>query len=243
MKTRHSLPGQDLANAAVLEQEERYNYLWRLKIGYIPYSYSPIRKRVPDISNVDIPGQLPLPKPSWDEIRNKISKDCYNPEGVAANLQVADGFKLFCEENSVFGSPTSFLPFQVGFFDIGFQASIKYWHDIIISVSGRPIIPFIDTRKSGTLTREGRRFVFSVMHERIRLAFPDFQDVGLSVIQFENVKSGPRSANLLTDDGYELYDYATLNAMITDTYKMWWMVQNERQKAERQKPTGTGFLF
>lgn len=243
MKTRRSLPNQDLANAAPLNSEEKYNYLWRLKDGYIPYSYKPVRDRVPDVANVEVPGLLPLPKPSWGEIRNKIVRDCYNKEGEAANLQVADGFRLFCQENAVFGSPASFMPFQVGFFDIGLQVSIKFWHDIIISINDLPTIPFIDTRKSGTLTRVGRNFVFSVMHERIRRAFPDFQDVGLSVFQFENVKSGPRSAKLFADDDHELYDYDSLNAMITDTYRMWWMVQNERQKAQRQKPTGTGSLF
>jgi hypothetical protein len=103
------------------------------------------------------------------------------------------------------------------------------------------MVPFVDPRKSKKLTAEGRRFAFSAMHERIRAADPDFDDVELGIVQFGTDSRDPhlRVPVLYTAGDVKLFDFDTLDAMVQETYAIWSEILDEREADTRRRGTGT----
>ena len=121
---------------------------------------------------------------------------------------------------------------------IGTDQKVVYWHSLILNIGGRPLVPFLDPRRLTTrLSREGLRFVFSMMHERTRAADPDFADALMGIYQFSVPKTGPRIPNLLTDEGVRLFSFEELDIMVRETYAIWQEVWEER--VERVRRSGT----
>jgi hypothetical protein len=108
-------------------------------------------------------------------------------------------------------------------------------------LGGRPLVPFIDPRKTKKLTSEGRRFAFSVMHERIRVAEPDFAEVELGIIQFGVFSEDPeiRVPKLFTARDVALFEFEAIDAMVRETYQVWHEVLEERETETRRRGTGT----
>lgn len=109
-------------------------------------------------------------------------------------------------------------------------------------MNGRPLVPFIDPRKAKKLTKEGRRFAFSVMHERIRAADPDFSVVELGIVQFDAMARGDavvRIPKLYMASDIELFDFDAIDAMVRETYYIWHAVLAEREADARRRGTGT----
>jgi hypothetical protein len=97
-------------------------------------------------------------------------------------------------------------------------------------------VPFFDPRRSATkLTALARRFVFSVMHERIRVPDPDFAEVRLGIFQFTTPKKGPRVPKLYTDEGIVLFTFDELEEMVRETYDIWTDVYMRRTERERKR--------
>ena len=107
-------------------------------------------------------------------------------------------------------------------------------------MDGVPVIPFIDPRRSYGLTYAAKRFVFSMMHERIRASDPDFDNVGLGVIQFSFSEDGSRHAYMHQDKEIKLYRYDELEQMIREAYELWWQILAEREAANRRRSGASG---
>lgn len=122
---------------------------------------------------------------------------------------------------------------------MGGGQKVAYWLPMVLSHEGQPLVPFIDPRRSRGLTREGRRFVFSMMHERIRAADPDYEAVQLAVFQFGDSGKDQRNPILHIDNGVTLFSLDELEAMVTTTYMLWQEVCEEREVEARRKGTGT----
>ena len=90
----------------------------------------------------------------------------------------------------------------------------------MLTIKKRPLVPFFDPRRAKSLTIEGRRFVFSVMHEHIRAADPDFAEVALGVVQFSLSEKGPRIPAIIMDDGVRLFTFDELDRMVRETYEL-----------------------
>lgn len=105
------------------------------------------------------------------------------------------------------------------------------------------MIPFFDPRRTTTrLTQQARRFVFSTMHERIRVSDPDFAQVKLAIFQFSAPEKGPRLPVVYTDQGVPLYGFEELEAMVAETYEIWADVYARRVKESPRRRAGDGFL-
>ena len=102
---------------------------------------------------------------------------------------------------------------------------------------------FVEPRRSKGLNAEGRRFAFSMMHERIRAADEDFAEVRLTIAQFGDPSEDRRAVRLHTDAGVELYSREELEQMVASTYEMWREVLEERERKARGRATGTGPLI
>jgi hypothetical protein len=234
------LPEIDLACIAPLPASQKRNALEALNLRYPPYSYAPVRASLSDILNVRAGIMGALPRPPWAKIKDTISKKCRKDSEQDASLRVGEGLFDYVDAESVTGRHHEIYPLALG---VG--TKVVYWHQVVLTIDRRPIIPFFDPRRTKALTVDGRRFVFSVMHERIRAADPDFAEVALGVVQFEVNAKGPRQPILFLDDGESLFTFDELDHIVRETYNLWREVCEERAAEARR--TGTdgkrdGFL-
>ena len=78
-----------------------------------------------------------------------------------------------------------------------------------------------------------------MMHERIRVADPDFSDSRLMVLQFGKGDNGTRTVRPYELAEGDLFDSFQLNEMISEVYQLWIEILTEREEEARRKPTGT----
>jgi hypothetical protein len=234
VKTRRSIPETDLANIAPLSRDRKRRELEKLKLlKYIPYSYKPTRLSILDIFNVEAGPLATGARTTVEQLLAQIRAfSTRGEEEVLANIRVAEGLFNWAKEHGVTGRRHEILPFALGVAD-----RVAYWSPVVIGIGGRPSIPFIDPRRDPKLTAIGKRFVHSVMHERIRVADPDYADVGLAIVQFENSEKGPRRPKVHLE-GDTLFTFDELADMTRETYVIWEEVLGERDEETRRRASG-----
>ena len=237
MKTRRSLHDLDLARIAPLPKDEKQVELRKLKDSFPPYGYKPFRLSILDILDVQAGPLAALPRTPWRTIAAAIRQRGKSVAEIKANLRAAEGLFNFAKDHEIIGRRHEFYPLA-----IGLSERVSYWSPVVISIAGRPVVPFFDPRMSSKLTPLGRNFVLSAMHERIRVSDPDFAEVGLAVFQFANSKEGPRAAKPHFADAISLYDYEAMDGMVRETYSIWNEILKERT-AEARKRADVGPMF
>ena len=233
MKIR-PLPEIDLARIATLPFDQQRKQLEQIIDGHPPFSYNPLRAGFADIFNIQ-PALFGAVEPTdWSVVAEIVGKKCKSDDEAVANLRVAKGLHHFTTENRTFGRAKEFFPMTVS---VG--RKVIYWLPMVLAIEGRPLIPFIDPRRSRRLTQEARRFVFSMMHERIRAADPDYADVRFGIFQFGDPEEDVRSPKLHADTYVSLFSLGELESMIRVTYELWREVCEEREAVARRKADGT----
>ncbi len=229
----------DLARVCPLEAEQKRKALEAIRYGHPPYSYAPVRGNISDVLNVRAGMIGALPRVPWERIEQDIRRRSRSDAEEDANLRVGRGLFDYVEERTLSGRHHEIFPLALG---VG--TKVVFWHPVVLSIDRRPLIPFFDPRRTKELTVQGRRFVFSVMHERIRAADPDFSDVALGIFQFTLSDKGPREPILHTDAGVALFTFEELDQMVRDTYEMWREVCEERAAETRRRAGGKsdGFI-
>jgi hypothetical protein len=225
------LPETDLARIAPQPAEHKRNALEHFRISYPPYRYLPLRKSLADILNAET-GFLPTGKRvPFEALAKVLHAASQTDDEYQANLRVAEGLYNHAITKGYRARKQEFLPLNVG---VG--SKLAYWHSFILNISGEPLVPFFDPRRSATsLTALGRRFAFSVMHQRIREADPDYTDVRLGIFQFTTPEKGPRLPKLFTDRGVALFSYDEIEQMVRETYEIWTEVYLQRTDRERKR--------
>lgn len=235
MKIRH-LPDLDLARIAPLPSDQKRAALRQMKLGHPPYSYQPMRGSMLDILNVEAGPLGVVPRAPWQSVADQISKGSRSAEEAEANLAVAFALYGYASAESIAGRRHEFFPLA-----IGVSEKVSFWLPAVIALNGGALVPFIDPRRTKKLPSEGRRFVFSVMHQRIRAADPDFAEVELGILQFgvsgENQRL--RVPRLFTARDTVLFDFDAIDAMVRETYQIWREVLEERESETRRRGTGT----
>jgi hypothetical protein len=229
------LPDLDLARIAPLPADQKRAALKQMKFGHPPYSYQPMRRSMLDILNVEAGPLGVVPRAPWQDVADQIGKASRSVEEADANLAVAFALYSYATAANVAGRRHDFFPLA-----IGVSEKVSFWLPAVIALDGRPLVPFIDPRKAKKLTSDGRRFAFSVMHERIRAADPDFAEVELGILQF-GVSSDDRKIRmprLFTAHDVALFDFDAIDAMVRETYQIWREILEERE-AEARRGTGT----
>ncbi len=232
MKIRR-LPDIDLARIASLPSEQQRLQLERMRNGRPPFSYNPLRTCFHDIFNVQ-PEMFGLAEPTaWEIVERRLRAKCRSQNELEANIAVARGLHKFAITEKMLGRSQDFhsLALSAG-------QNVAYWLPMVLSLGGHPIIPFIDPRKSKGLSSASRRFVFSIMHEHIRAADPDYENVKLGIFRLGDGDDGARTPILYTDDGVELIPLPKLEAMVASTYAMWQNVLEDRETETRRRAGG-----
>ena len=235
MKIR-PLPDLDLARIGPLPSDQKRTALKQMKLGHPPYSYQPMRRAMLDILNVEAGPLGVVPRAPWEQVGDRITKASKTTEEAEANLAVAMALYGYATAENIAGRRHDFFPLA-----IGVSEKVSFWLPAVIAVHGKPLVPFIDPRKTKKLTSDGRRFAFSVMHERIRVADPDFAEIELGILQFgvDGEDRKTRTPRLFTAQDVTLFDFHAIDDMVRETYQMWREVLEEREAEARRRGTGT----
>jgi len=240
MKIR-PLPDIDLARIAPQSDDIKRKSLEQMKSGYSTFSYKPVRSLFDDIFNIQPALDFGKIAPTnWEKIHSELSKRCRSDDELLYNERVARSLYKFAKSTGTIGRREEFFPLSMG---IG--RKVTYWLPMIVSIDSAASAIFIDPRSTKKLTADGRRFAFSMMHERIRTEDEDFSDLSLTIAQFGKPESegGLRTLRLYSDKDEILYSREELELMVASTYDLWREVLEERERESRDKPTGTGPLI
>lgn len=237
--TIRPLPDIDLARIAPQRDDMKRKSLEQMKGGFSPFSYKPVRSCFDDLFNIQPELDFGRAEPTpWSVIEAELKMRCKSDDEFEFNRRVALGLHDLATSGRVFGRKHEFFPLAMGM-----GRKVTFWLPMILAIDEQASAIFIEPRRSRGLTAEGRRFAFSMMHERIRAADEDFAEVRLTIAQFGDPTNGRRAARLHTDEGIELYSREELELMVASTYEMWWEVLEEREREARGRATGTGPLI
>lgn len=237
--TTRLLPDIDLARIAPQRDDMKRKSLEQMKGGFSAFSYKPVRSCFSDIFNVQPELDLGVAEPTpWDVIETELRKRSRSDEEFTYNRRVALGLHDFASSGRVIGRRHEFFPLSMGM-----GQKVTFWLPMILAIDKQASALFIEPRRTRGLTVEGRRFAFSMMHERIRAADEDFAEVRLTIAQFGDPSEDRRAVRLHSDEGVELYSRLELEQMVTSTYEMWREVLEERERKARDRATGTGPLI
>lgn len=214
MKLRR-LPEIDLANITVKPLDQQEVSLKHFIKGGGGWSYEPARNAVFDTFNPADPLGLQPQRPSFKHISESISKSCRNDEQLISNLEVAE---LLYDWTSNYASRS--VERRIPSMAIGRIGNVRYWSNFATIYGNRPTFIFLDHRRSGGLNEGGRQFAFSMMHEQIRVADPDFQSAQLLILKFPQQKNNPRTITPYTDDNITLFDIDELQERVSNTYQL-----------------------
>ncbi|MDR6755155.1 hypothetical protein J2Y48_000428 [Mycoplana sp. BE70] len=232
------LPDTDLARIAPLSDELKRSALKRMKGGFSTFSYKHVRACFGDVFNLQIGMFAPVQPTPWDKISERLMRACKAGDELRNNVQIAKALHAYAVSSNITGRQHEFFPMAMG---IGRKVSL--WLPMVLAIDAKPYAIFIDPRRKNGLGKLGRRFAFSMMHERIRAADEDFAGLNLGIIRFSDNDDGSRTAKLHSDHDMELYSLHELEAMVASTYRIWQEVVDEREAETRRRPTGTGDLL
>ncbi|ASP97024.1 hypothetical protein GOC87_04635 [Sinorhizobium meliloti] len=232
------LPDTDLARIAPLSDDLKRSALRQMKGGFSTFSYKHVRACFGDVFNLQIGMLAPVQPTPWEKINERLARTCKSGDELKNNLQIAKALHDYAALSNIAGRRHEFFPMGMG---IGRKISL--WLPMVLAIEGKPYAIFIDPRRNKGLTELGRRFAFSMMHERIRAADEDFAGINLGIIRFFDNSAGGRSVKLYSDEGVELYSLDELEAMVASTYRIWQEVAEEREAEIRRKRSGTGGLL
>jgi hypothetical protein len=225
----------DLARICPLSREEKLDRLRLLKRGRPPHTYNPLRTFVGDILNLQpemfSSGGEYTP---WSRIYEGISRRATSDNERDFNLEVAEALYEFGVRRRVLSYSKPILPWNVGY-----GQSVSYWWNLYTVVDDEPWFIYVDPRVSAPLTRDGRKFVLSMMNQRIRVPDPDFVEARLLVAQFARGESGRRTIRLYEEADSSLYGFDRLNGMIGEAYELWMQALAEQSESIRRRPTGS----
>ncbi|MBM7405003.1 MULTISPECIES: type VI toxin-antitoxin system SocB family DNA replication inhibitor toxin [Sphingomonas] len=235
MKLRR-LPETDLARIAPLAADEKRKALKSFTSGGGSWSYDPARAQNFNIVNPVSPLGLLSKRPSMEAIRKLIANRCTCDAQEDSCLEVVDLFEEWYRRNAT-GAVERAIPSMA----IGSLGLVRYWENFFARVRDQNTFLFIDYRRQKGLTKAARKFVFSMMHQQIRVSDPDLHDASLLILQFPQWKSGRSIVDhaLLDDD---LYSPSELSKMIDETYAIWLDILSERKTAEPVKRVAGGFF-
>jgi hypothetical protein len=240
MKISRSLPETDLARTALLSNDQKRIILRGVKSFKPPHSFAPLRKVVPALFQAGA-SLLDLPSRNWDEIEAAIRSYCRrNPHWIGPNLEVA---KTLFDFNQTRGFKA--VEWDFPFIPVGFGTKIKLWHDFYSIQEDRPVLAFVDPRRTDGLSDLGRQFIFSAMRHQFGVG--DFEAARFEILRCPRDRyTGALRVEVFTFNERDTVDLGTLNDAIDSTFKIWREILDERTEEMRRHPaTGTddGFGF
>src|SRR5258708_5431448 len=104
-----------------------------------PYSYAPLRASLSDLTNVQAGLAGPIVRTPWGKIAQVISRASKSDVEEEANLRAAEGLFQFSEAGRLIGRRHDIFPLA-----LGVSTKVTYWQPAILTLDGKPVIPFYD---------------------------------------------------------------------------------------------------
>lgn len=234
MKLRR-LPETDLARIAPLAAAEKRKRLEAHKLTGGSWSYDPAKAQYFNIANPVNPLGLRSEAPSQAQIAELLRAQCKWNEQLSSCVQITEVFAEWFKETA-----TDAFEFRVPGMAIGALGSVRYWENFAVLIDEKPTFIWTDCRRQRGLDELGLKFAFSMMHQQIRMTYPDYFEAGLGILQYPCVGKTERVALMRDASEVELFSLAELTAMIEETYSIWQDVLTDRG---REEPKRAGGLF
>jgi hypothetical protein len=232
------LPETDLANWAFLPPADKRRALEAFELPkLIRGSYEPFRKVFPDVVDQQFPlFKDDLSASEWAPIEARLRIECKgNQTLIDMNRSILHSTHKYIVENSARAFAIDVLPLRFS----GIQ-SYFFGLGLLIRYRDHSSVVFLDMRRQHGLNPNGRAFVFSAMHQRYRIAYPDLADINMEIWRYQN--NAERKLVRLTSDN-AVYDYEQLAADIMETHQIWESVKRGDRDARRAASGGAGPLF
>jgi hypothetical protein len=219
-----------------MEPSLRHHALNQVKSGGAGgKSYEPTRRKLPDIVN-RAPGPFPSVRTPWAKIEQDIIRLSKNDDQERMNKTAAKSIYNYCVEHGIEARELEGFPLT---FSIGLK--LTCWSPALLIYPDRLAIAFWDMRRNYRLTYEGLRFIFSVIHIALRENNPDYAEVESEVLRLR--KDAVRSIRPISGNGMRLFSYDELEVIVTETYRLWEMIQAERRDKGTRDDWGPDALF
>jgi len=230
------LPFTDLARIAVLPRDQQLYHLRQVSSGGAGPNYNPTRANLPDLLNRQA-GPFTSERAAWPIIKKGIVKKCRSKSEQTMNILVAKSLYRYCRDQQVEAR-------EIDAFPISFSTGTRLtcWAPAILVYPHHLALPFMDFRRSRYLNREAQRFLFSTQHEAVRVNNPDYSELRLEILKFENEHGRP--IRTVSEAGFRLFSYDQLEEMISYTQRLWTAVNQERANKKRNsgKPSPGSLL-
>lgn len=205
-----------------MEPSLRLHALKQVKSAGGSGSYEPTRRKLPDIVNRQA-GSFPARRTSWGRIESDLVRLSQSQQEERMNKTASKAIFKYCLDNALEARELDGFPLS---FSIGVK--LRCWSPALFIYDDRMAVPFFDMRRTYRLSREGRRFMFSVMHIALRENNPDYQNVEHEILHLTDTSD--RTIRLISERGMRLFTYDELEVMVRDTYHLWHSVLEQRQE-------------
>lgn len=238
MRSRY-LPETDIANWAFLPPrlKEKFLAAW-LRPRMAKGSYNPYRATTGDAVNRQLPlypdGQVPTP---WAKLEALVARKCRGDETLLKmNLPVAKATHDFATHASLTAEPV-----EVGSVTLGLHR-YEFGAPLLLRYAGGASVMFPDLRRTGQLTPHGRRVVLSVLHQRFRVNYPEYEALRLEIWRYQDNES--RSIAVFRHEADPLYAYEELATDFLETYAIMNRLRFGAEEDRRRRGgEGPGPLF
>jgi hypothetical protein len=151
-----------------------------------------------------------------NRLKAAVSDACIADRDIKNNLSVAEGLNNYVAERQIAVAAFDFPPIA-----LGRAGTRSFWAPYILKIDGKKYIPFLDFRQGERrLTRDARRFIFSILNTHIRLANPtEYGDIGFVILEFAVPQSKVRSVVPYFDTGFSFWSDAEIGVMIDAVYR------------------------
>lgn len=237
MKSRR-LTETDLANmsfASVGVKRQRLESVVRPKA--ILGSYEPFRHSAGDAVNQQFPFFEDFEATSLDRLEAIVAKACKgDPKLLEMNLAIARSTHRFSTERSLTAEKVDVRPIA-----LCFGHMYEFGMPLIMRHDGKAHVVFPDLRRTNALSAQGCRFVFSAMHQRWRVNYPDMAGLRLSIWRYLN--NSARDIRVVECLDSSLISYESLLADVQETYAILHEVLADEDRRRRGSGGSAGPLF
>lgn len=210
---KYRLTNSDLALAATAPAHRRKSII-KSAAGSGGYNYyKGVKTNLSKILSLAFNPALPAAR---TRLKAAVANACIALRDVKNNQSVADGLNNYVAERHV-----TVAAFDFPQITLGLAGARTFWAPYILKIEGKKYIPFLDFRQGDRrLTRDARRFIFSILNTHIRLANPtEYGDVGFVILEFAAPQSKVRSVVPYFDTGLSFWSDAEIGAMIDAVYR------------------------
>jgi len=223
----HRLSDPDLAAAAMLDGEAQRDYIFKAISGR-PYPfYRSAKSLYVTILSV---ASLPL-IPTDETLKRTIARKCRKGRKgeVPGNQAIVLALSKYAKDHRVTGIEFNFDPVPLG------QAGKRaFWAPYILQIDGNRYIPHFIPR-SGGISADARRFIFSVTDTRIRKQDPArYGSLGLVIFEFNTLKGKERSVVAHFDRGISLLSDQEISDRVDAVYRTIDAIEADHEGREKK---------